>query len=56
MMPMLIITDAPLDGMMDVLPPKGDPLGTTGPQGITLPDGRTVVPQCRRPRLACGPV
>ena len=55
-MSMLIITDTPLDGMMDVLPPKGDPLGTTGPQGITLPDGRTVVPQCWRPRLACGPM
>lgn len=53
---MLIITDTSLDGMMEALPPNGDPLGTTGPHGITLPDGRTVIPKCWRPRLVCGPV
>lgn len=56
MIAMLIIADTSLDGMMEALPPKGDPLGTSGPHGVTLPDGRTVIPKCWMPRLVCGPV
>ena len=52
----MIVTDRPLDPIMETRPPAGDPLKTTTPRGIVLPDGRTVIPQCWRPRLVCGPV